>query len=838
MLNITTNNKIKRVLFIGAGSNDFGREAEHDAAIYQVMPELRGHGVEVFLIDENPYALSLESLAATVFWQPLTVENLKKVVHDNNIDTVAPLFGGKSSLRLWAEVVQSWVHGDGPVPNTLGLTIDMLLKVNNIPALTSLMSDNGLPVINNYVLKAQDEANELLRELQLPLMVRALHPNQTNTRHVVDRLDDFEDAIHLAKLQSITQEVIISRAINGLKEVSLEVLRDFRGNKMQIGASEDMDPIGIHTADSLSVSPILTIQDQLISQMRDYAFRIADLLQLQGVMHVQFAVDDDTHKIYIIKVSPYIDQMATRMSLATGYPTMLVAINLAMGVALEDIVLPHNFGNNTAMMEPMMDHVVVKLPVFPFGELAEAGVQVNRQLNSVQKSIGTTLGFGRTFIEALEKAIRSAHFNNASFSPTNMAHINDDELIQQLIHPQDNRVLLLIEAIKRGYEIDELAELTAIDEFYFHQLQHLHKLEEEIESDIDSIRSLRRGKKYGLSDGLLARFWHTDFNIIRTLAKENDINVTYKAVEPSAGEFPENARQYYATYESENESIQINEASVLVIGSGAFRMGDAASGSYATAIAMSELRRLQYPTIIMNNNPSDATLLPHLADKQYLEPLEISDVMRVVELENPKIIVIPGNRRKLIKALRDLGQQVMVLPKEKHTPNGPNENQSEFALNIFYDGQKIYPINLTQHMAGEIRIVPQVAELLHSISQSRIDNPGVYQIIWYQDTIHWLKNVDSSDIGHNSWLRPMPFGQIAYMTKVMQIPWIRLTVRAALNELSKQDIEMLTTVNQLPIVHQLSMVAADVNYQLHLQPSNVIDGTRFEIGVGVNYYER
>lgn len=837
MSNITINNKIKKILFIGAGANDFGREAEHDAAIYQVMPELRGHGIEVFVVDENPYALSLESLAATTFWEPLTIENLKKIVKENNIDTVAPLFGGEASLRLWAEVVQSWEHGDGSVPNTLGLSIEMLLKVNNIPALTAYMAKNGLPVINNYVLKAQDEANELLRELQLPLMIRALHPNQTNTRHIVERLDDFEEAVNLAKLQSVTQEVIISKAINGLKEVSIEVLRDFRGNKMQIGASEDMDPIGIHTADSLSVSPILTIQDQLISKMRDYAFRVADILQLQGVMHVQFAVDDDTNKIYIIKVSPYIDQMATRMSLATGYPTMLVTINLALGVALEDIVLPHNFGKNTAIMEPMMDHVVVKLPVFPFGELAQAGVHVNRQLNSVQKSIGTTLGFGRTFIEALEKAIRSAHFNNASFSPTNMAYINDDELIQQLIHPQDNRVLLLIEAIKRGYEIDELAELTAIDEFYFYQLKHLHTLEKEIEADIDSIKSLRRGKKYGLSDGLLARFWHTDFNIIRTLAKENHIDVTYKAVEPSAGEFPENARQYYATYESENESVQINADSVLVIGSGAFRMGDAASGGYATTITMSELRRLQYPTIIMNNNPSDATLLPHLADKQYLEPLEISDVMRVVELEKPQAIVIPGNRRKLIKALRDLGQQVIILPKEKHTPSGPNENQSEFALNLFYDGQNIYPINLTQHMAGEVRIIPQIANLPHEISQKEIDSPGVYQIIWYQNTVTWIDTIDAADIVHDSWLRPMPFGQIAYMTKVMDVQWIRLTIRAALHELTDQDVTTLETINQQPIVQPLSMVAADVNYRLHLQPSEVIDGTRFEIGVGVNYYE-
>ncbi|MCT8390093.1 ATP-grasp domain-containing protein [Leuconostoc holzapfelii] len=838
MSNITINTNIKKLLFIGAGANDFGREAEHDAAIYQVMPELRGHGIDVFVIDENPYALSLESLAATSFWQPLTVDNIKMIIQANQIDTVVPLFGGEASLRIWAEVVQSWSHGDGTLPNTLGLSIDMLLKVNNIPAMTAFMADNGLPVIKNYVLKAQDEANELLRTLQLPLMVRALHPNQTNTRHIIERLDDFEAAIHLAKSQSVTQEVILSRAINGLKEVSLEVLRDVRGNKMQIGASEDMDPIGIHTADSLSVSPILTIQDQLISRMRDYAFRVADMLQLQGIMHVQFAVDDDTDKIYIIKVSPYIDQMASRMALATGYPTMLVAMNLAMGVPLEAIVLPHNFGPQAAMMEPMMDHVVVKLPVFPFGELAETGIHVNRQLNSVQKSVGSTLGFGRTFIEALEKAIRSAHFNNASFSPTNMAHINDDELIQQLIHPQDNRVLLLIEAIKRGYEIDELAELTAIDEFFFHQLQHLHQLESEIEADADSIASLKRGKKYGLSDGLLARFWHTDFKIIRTLAQTNKIEVTYKAVEPSAGEFPENARQYYATFESENESTQVAEDAILVIGSGAFRMGDAASGGYATTITMSELHRLQHPTIIMNNNPSDATLLPHLADKQYLEPLEISDVMKVVELEQPKTIIIPGNRRKLIRALRELGQQVVILPKEKHTPGGPDENESEFALNLFFDGEEVYPINITQHMAGEMRVIAPVNAMPSTLTFTALENPGVYQIIWYERTVLWRQAVDFTRIQEASWLRPMPFGQIAFLTKAMCVEWLRLTIRAALHELTAQDRTLLANVHDWVIPEPIAMVAADVNYRLHLQPSEVIDGTRFEIGVSVSDYGR
>ncbi|MGO2675284.1 MAG: carbamoyl-phosphate synthase large subunit, partial [Leuconostoc mesenteroides] len=453
------------------------------------------------------------------------------------------------------------------------------------------------------------------------------------------------------------------------------------------------------------------------------------------------------------------------------------------------------------------------------------------------KSVGSTIGFGRTFIEALEKAIRSAHFNNATFSPTNMAHVSDDALIQQLIHPEDNRVLLLIEAIKRGYEIDELAELTNIDEFYFYQLRHLLQLELEIEKDVDSIVSLRRGKRYGLSDGLIALFWDTDFKIIRALTKEHNIDPTYKALEPSAGEFPENARQYYSTYEEENESEQVSDNTVLVIGSGAFRLGDAASGGYATTVVLSELRRLQYHTVIMNNNASDATLMQNLADKQYLEPLEISDVMKVVELENPIAIIVPGNRRKLITALRELNQNVLILPKEKHTPSGPETTQTEFALNVFSDGHQIYPINITQHMVGEMRIVPQIVDLPKELTQTHLENPGVYHVIWCKNGNDWVDHVEVSNISYDTWLRPMPFGQVAFISKVMQVQWLRMTVRSLLDRMTEQDRKLLDNVNKLTLQTDVRLVASNIDYELHLQPTEPIDGTRFELGVGIKYYE-
>ncbi|CAK8054060.1 ATP-grasp domain-containing protein [Eupransor demetentiae] len=838
MWNKTTRASIKKILFIGAGPNDFSIQGENDAAIYQVLPELHGQGYKPYIIDSNPYSVSLESIAAETFWLPLTVENIKQVILENQIDSVMPLFGGYRGIQLWDQVLQEWSEEDGQAPQTLGLKPENLHRVNDVAALSDLLDEAGLPVIQSQVIRSQDEANEWMRENDLPLIMRAHNPAQGNTRQIVERLDEFEDVFDAVKEQSLTQEILISKAINGLKEVSFEVMRDCQGNCMQIGASEDMDPIGIHTADSLSISPVLTIQDQYMEQMRAYAIRAANLLQIEGALHVQFAISEKTGEIYIIKVSPYIDQVANRMALMTGYPVMLIAMYMALGIKIENVQLPHRFHEKTAMMEPMMDHMVVKLPVFAFGDLKAAGIKVNPQLSSVQKSVGSTLGFGRTFVEALEKAIRSAHFNNRSFSPDYMKNFSDDELIQQLIHPQENRVLLFIEALRRGYEVDELAELSHIDEFYFYQLQKLIQIEREVDQEHFNANALYKAKKAGLSDGLIAHFWESNYREVRQFGRKSAIRATYKALEPSAGEFPENAHQYYATFESEDESKPLGEDTVLVIGSGAFRIGESATGGYATTITMSELRRLQYHTIIMNNNSSDATLLPHLSDKQYMEPLEISDVMAVVDKEHPRAIIVPGNRRKLIAALKELKQNVLVLPKEKHQPLGPEPFETEYSLNFFYDGKKAYPLCIGAHRAGEMRLLPgKVAGAEELLSDIHSDGPGLYQLIWRQPNEEDWQNVELPDPERDTWLRPMPYGQIAFLSKSMKIQFIRLAVRALLNELSSTDYEQLDHAVLTPEGANKRMTTARTDYQLHLQPEGDIDTTRFELGVGISFNE-
>ncbi|MCO0831598.1 ATP-grasp domain-containing protein [Fructobacillus sp. W13] len=828
----TTEEQVKRVLFFGAGETDFGMQGENDAAIYQALPILKKQGYELFVVEDNPYSLSLESAFAKTIVATLTVQNIKAIIKENNIDAVVPAFAGVRGIRLWQQVLFEWREEDGKKPQSLGLPEQTVALMAEPTALYDRLVEAGLYMPEATIVKSQDEANQLLRDLELPLLVRAHNPAQGTTRRIVKRLDDFEQVVGRVLDQSLTKEAVISKAINGLKEVSLLVLRDSAGNCLQVGASEDMDPIGIHTSDSLSVAPVLTISDQILQKMRTQAFLVANILKVQGPVHVQLALDEKTGDLYVIKVSPYLNQLTNRMALLTGYPVMLVAAQLAMGRTIDQVRLPDSYHEKTAMLEPVMDHIAVKLPVFSFGDLEAANVKVDRKLSSIQKSVGSALGFGRTFLEAMEKAIRAAHFNNRSFSPKHMKSITDDELIQQLIHPQDNRVLLLIEALRRGYEVDELAELTKIDEFYFYQLGHLLDIEQKILNARPTPSVLAEAKKSGLSDGLLARFWQTDFQAIRNLAKEADIIPTYKALEPSAGEFPENAHQFFATFEEENESVPVSSESMLLIGSGAFRMGDGSAAGYMVTVALSELRALGYKTIIMNNNAADATLLPHLSDKQYLEPLEVSDVMAVVDQEHPKAILVPGNRRKLIAALQELGQNVIVLPKDKHQPTGPEKGQSEFALNFFYDGKDAYPLVVTEHQDGEIRLIDEdVSDV--NLDAIELSSPGMFQLIWRTESDGWAKRVDLPDFAVDTWLRPMPYGQIAFLSKVLGLSLVRLVIRSWRGGLKPEDLEAL--VAHMPQLKdgEYAMVSDRTDFDLHLKPEGEIDSTRFEMGAKI-----
>ncbi|HEY4400003.1 MAG TPA: ATP-grasp domain-containing protein [Lactobacillaceae bacterium] len=807
---MTTTLTDKTILLIGGGENDFAREGESDSALVKAITTFQQLGLRVVIIDENPFSVSLEMPNVTPIFAPMTVVGLQAIIREYAVDFLLPFLGGERAWRLIAQMVLDWeTLGDEPFPvQVLGFPVAQTRLLANPTGIIDYLDQFDLPVITSEVVADLDEATDLMREVGLPLMVKALNPSQENTRRLITRLDDFEPAITAVQGQSLTNEIVISQAIGGFKEISVAVVRDAQGTLIQVGASEDMDPIGIHTNDSLSVTPIVTLSDHNIQLLRQHAFDVANALKIVGALHVQFAIDEDSHEIYVTKVTPYIDGFLSLIERATGYPLVQVASQLALGIALPDVTLRSEFAPQAALIAPMMDHLVVKLPIFPFGDLEADGVQVNRQLTTIQKSVGATFGFGRTFIEALEKAIRAAHFNNRSFSPTVMQAMSDDELIQQLIHPQDNRVLLLIEAIRRGYEVDELAELTDIDEFYFHQLRRLDQLESDVVAKPFDSDVLRHAKASGLSDGLIARFWQTSFEFIRQSAADKQINVTYKAVEPSAGEFPDRVRRYYSTFESENESTQTATNTILVVGSGAFRLGDGASAGYVTTMVLSALRRRGFTTVLMNNNAHDATLVSALSDKQYLEPLEISDVMNVVALEKPLAIFVPGNRQKLIDALREQGQTVFVLPKTKHTPLGPAIDETITWQIASFDGEAVTALTAVAQTQRSLQVVPTAP--LPALETTEL-LPGLYQI-------------DAQDN-----IVPLSYTLIAFLSQIYRVNLVDWLVGMQIGE--QLPAPKLTTYQ--PYQLQIS----DTNFALHLQPEGELNAFKFAMGTVIKKVE-
>lgn len=818
-----------KILIIGGGANNFAKEGQMDAATYQIIEILKQKEYQVYYLDENPYSLSLEIEDITTFWKSMTVEHLKEIVINHGINYIYATSGGEHAMRLLAQLYISWREEWGEFPKVLGYSEKYLELLLNPTDMLEFLGNHKLPVIKGILINDVDDALDLIRELEFPVMIKAVNPMVETTRRLINKPDDFEENVLEVQKQSYSNEIILSEAVNGFKEFSVQVIRDSTGMNIKILISEDMEPVGVHTNDSLKVTQALTITDKAVQTMREYAFKTADLLNLAGPLHLQFAVNEDLNEIYITKVCPYIDTFSSLASLVTGYPLIEVSINAALNIPFTQIKL-NDYNDKVAIMEPTLDHFAVVLPVFPFGELAAQGININRRLNTIQHSVGSAIGIGRTFIEALEKAIRSAHFNNRVFDPIFMRKISDDEMIQQLIHPEDNRVLLLVEAIRRGYTVDELSELTGIDEFYFYQLRRLYDLEKNIAYNRNDRNALLKAKKAGLSDGLIARFWNKSYLDVQKMCTQNNFECTYKAIEPTAGRYQNYIQSYYSTYEEENESYKLAEQkTAMVIGTGSFRLGDSGSAGYSIASVMLELKELGYQTILMNNTSTDVSLIPNLSDKQYIEPLEISDVMNAVAIEKPDVIVIPGNRLKLIDALEKFGMNLLILPKDKYLEDGPKKHEKEIAYNFFYDGKNSYPIALTEHKLGELNVIEDFDFSTQRLVTNRLLSPGLYQK-------RMIVDIDSTEIDFarldTQMIHPTPFGQLAFLGKIFDLAFQRLTIKASLSKLTKQDY---LAIQKHIYNHRYfpTLVSNKNDYHLHFSNWEEIDSAKFELGVTI-----
>lgn len=811
-------NKIKKVLILGGGPSKIGNETELDAAAFQMMTALKKNGVQVLVIDNNPFSLTLSEVQpANVFIKEINLKNVLDVIKKESPDAIIPIAGGLRAIHVTQELLNQGILSDLGV-RVLGISKESLKVINNPDKMKIAINSIDEPAVPSKIVRSESEAFEVVREIGFPVNIKKVSHKESTERIICNNAEELSDILEDEfKDDSVC---IIEKSIVGYKQIETVAVRDQTNTKILISGLENIDAVGVHSGDSIVISPVQTLGDIEYQSLRTATFKMMDLLNIVGLCHIQFALDpNDGSNYYITKINPLINSSSALAARSTGYPLVYVCTNLLLGNSLPEIQLHANYHRLTPIMEPTLDHVVIKMPVWPFDNVPEA----NQHLNTTMKSVGSTIGVGRTVEEAMLKALRSSQFSPRDVLPS-MYEISSDELISQLIHPKSDRLLVLIEALRRGYQVDELEELTKINQFYFYKLKKLLDVEELIIKEPMKLSTIEVAHEHGFGDGMMAETWHQPIEKVRELYHAAGEYPTYKAIEPSAGEFDQNIRSFYSSYEIENESSQESEKTALVIGRGGNKLGPNTAADYYTAEMLIQLHRIGYKTIVMNNNPNALSLSPQISDKQYIEPIQLGAILNIIELEKPVRVFIPGNRHFLLKQLKKYTDlNVQVLPPDQETGVVLPKDVT-YALNFFVTQDESYFISTeklisnnksdldyvtayeTPYVLGDEALQRDIEESKAHIQSSNWI--GLVQILFNQN-----KKGESEYVG----IRPLRLTETIFLSRATGINWVRALVRfytkrLDINELMKNMPDMSNRVTHMQATFPFKQLNVKVDH--------------------------
>ena len=762
--------KLKSVLIIGAGANDVQHGDELDSAIYQVSRVFKQMKIKTILADDNPFSVSLENVDHGCI-VPLKVESLMDIINKFHPDAILPTLGNRRAFELTQELLEKGIIRKENI-QLLGVPEATIRQINSAVLLERTLRQMEAPVkkivtVNNYQ-DALDEATKL----GYPVIIRSVLPKSNSTRKIVHDRSELADAVKACLSQSRAEQVVVQQSLAGYKEIEVVVQRDSSGTMMLLSMIEDMDPIGIHAGDSIAFNPVQTLRDRQIQDIRDTAFAITRKLRIVGTNHIQFALDTNSDRFYVIKSSPYFDRITAFVSQSTGYPIAQVTAQLYAGKHLRDIDLGENYVHHAALIEPTMDHIAARVPIWGFNDLPKA----SRLLGTEKRSVGTVFGIGRSTIEALFKAIESRYHEPADFHLAAQKQLTDDQLIAKIVHPEAGRLFVLIEAMQRGYSVNELAEMTKIDPFYFEQINKMRLLIREIAEHPNKEPVLQKAKSYGLSNQLIARLWKTTSEQVYQMSLDHQLLTKYKEIEPSAGEFDQHTNSFYSAYEEENEISRTSQPSALVIGTGGLRLGLSNSGDYFVAMMLKELHNEGFNNVIVNSNPSSVTFNPELAEKRYVEPVTIENILQILRIEQPQYLFIPASYSKLLKSLQnyDLDVKIIVIPDELPTTAASSDRQ-RYSFNYVYDGNYAYPLGTMTDLFSPIALNYQSTALRYpadlpsstyqnlndqaSIAVLKMEQPGLYQVIFEENDgeFNLIK------------VQPLSLPEVAFLSKALHI---------------------------------------------------------------------
>ena len=652
------NPNIKKVLVIGSGPIVIGQAAEFDYAGTQACRSLKEEGMEVVLLNSNPATIMTDKdIADRVYIEPLTVEVVEQLIQKEKPDSVLPTLGGQAGLNLAMELEEKGFLKENNV-RLIGTTAQTIKKAEDRQEFKDTMEKIGEPVAASLVVHDVQAGIDFTNKIGYPVVLRPAYTLGGSGGGIAYNEEELIEILSNGLRLSRVGEVLVERCIAGWKEIEYEVMRDSVGNCITVCNMENIDPVGVHTGDSIVVAPSQTLGDKEYQMLRTSALNIITELGITGGCNVQYALNPDSFEYCVIEVNPRVSRSSALASKATGYPIAKVAAKIALGYTLDEI--PNAItGKTYASFEPMLDYCVVKIPRLPFDKFISA----KRTLTTQMKATGEVMSICNNFEGALMKAIRSLEQHVDSLMSYDFSHLSKDELIEELHIVDDMRLWRIPEAIRQGISYDEIHEITKIDVWFIDKLAILVEMEQALQAKELDEDLLREAKRLEFPDYLVAKLAGKTEEEVKALRKQYDITAAYKMVDTCAAEFAATTPYYYSVYGGENEAVETNDRKkVLVLGSGPIRIGQGIEFDFCSVHCTWAFKKEGYETIIINNNPETVSTDFDIADKLYFEPLTPEDVENIVNIEHPDGAVVQFGGQtaiKLTEALLKMGVPIL-----------------------------------------------------------------------------------------------------------------------------------------------------------------------------------
>ena len=622
---------IHKILVIGSGPIVIGQAAEFDYAGTQACLALKEEGYEVILCNSNPATIMTDtSVADKVYMEPLTLEYIAKIVRYERPDAILPGIGGQTGLNLAVQLEKKGVLRECRA-ELLGTKSSSIERAEDRELFKELCESLGEPVLPSEIANSVEEAERMAEKIGYPVVLRPAFTLGGTGGGFADNGEELRSLMKNALSLSPVHQVLIEKSIKGYKEIEYEVMRDKNGTAITICNMENLDPVGIHTGDSIVVCPSQTLTNKEYQMLRDSALKIIRALEIEGGCNVQFALDPGSFQYYLIEVNPRVSRSSALASKASGYPIARVSAKIGVGMTLDEI----RIANTPAAFEPALDYVVTKMPRFPFDKFSDA----NNCLGTQMKATGEAMSVGRTMEESLLKAIRSLETGMFHLYSPKFRHMAEEELLSYIKAGTDDRIYAIGQLLRMGCSVSVIGNATKIDPFFINKLKNIVDGEKELKEKPGDRRLLRHGKKMGFSDREIAWLWNMAEEEVFAMRRQWGIFPVYKMIDTCASEFDSYVPYFYSTYEEENESAVSDRKKIVVLGSGPIRIGQGVEFDYSTVHAVKTIRQAGYEAIIINNNPETVSTDYTCSDKLYFEPLCPEDVLNVIELEQPEGVI-------------------------------------------------------------------------------------------------------------------------------------------------------------------------------------------------------